>query len=249
MPFDTAASRLTEALELDLPPVALAFLDEPPAEIPAGINVAATPVPSACTFWRRAEHELVYASADAHRHCPIGAFVMGFELPPDLEQELGGLIAGIIGNGYISADEPARLPRPVFARKGILYGPLATFPVEPDAVLIWMSPAQAMIWSEASGGAAWGSPVPATAFGRPACAAVPAGMNAGRPVLSLGCAGMRTFTGIAPDRMLAVAPGRLIGELADAVAASATLNDEMRHYYEGRRAAVADLPGPGRDRA
>lgn len=236
MPFDTTANRLTEALGLELPPVALAFLDEPPA----GVDVATAPAPSACTFWRRAEHDLLYAPADAHHHCSIGAFVMGFDLPPEQEKELGGLIADIVDNGYIGADEPARLPRPDVARKGILYGPLAIFPVAPDAVLMWVSPAQAMIWSEASGGAAWGSPVPATALGRPACAAVPAGMNVGRPVLSLGCAGMRTFTDIAPARMLAVAPGRRIDDVADAVTASAALNDEMRRYYEGRRAAVAD---------
>lgn len=235
MSFADVSDRLTRALGLDLPPVALAFLDAPPP----GVAVDDALAPSACSFWRRAEAQTVYAPAKAHYHCQIGAHVMGFDLPAQVGDELGAVIGQVVGNGYIGAEEPANLPRLAEPRAGILYGPLAGFPVPPDAVLLWLTPAQAMVWSEASGGAAWGAGVPSAAFGRPACAAVPASLDADRPVLSLGCIGMRTFTAVPADRMLAVAPGAGIAAVAEAVAAAAELNVGMRGYYEGRLAAVS----------
>lgn len=235
MPLNDVSDQLTAALGLDLPPVALAFLDAPPP----GVQENAAVVPSACAFWRQAEQELVFAPAAAHFNCPIGAFVMGFDLPEAVEAELGGIVGQIVGNGYIGADEPAKLPRRETPSHGILYGPLRAFPVDPDAVLLWLTPGQAMIWSEATGGAAWGGGTPATAFGRPACAAIPASLRGGAPVLSLGCTGMRTFTGILPDRLLAVAPGSRIAAVAEAVEAAAGLNDQMRRYYEDRRSQLA----------
>jgi hypothetical protein len=44
--------------------------------------------------------------------------------------------------------------------------------------------------------------------------------------------GMRTFTEIAGDRMLAVVPGPRVGEFAEAVADVCRSNEIMRDYYE-----------------
>jgi uncharacterized protein (DUF169 family) len=235
MSFREAADRIATALGLDLPPVGLAFVDSPPA----GVADAGDAVPSACSFWRRAERGVFFAPAAAHFNCPIGAFVLGFDLPPDVGHELQAVVGQIVGNGYIGGDEPASLPRRTSASEGILYGPLASFPVPPDLVLLWLTPAQAMIWNEAAGAAAWGAATPSAAFGRPACAALPASLDSGRPALSLGCMGMRTFTGIAQDRLLAAAPGDGIADLAAALEAAVDLNGQMRAYYEGRRAQVS----------
>ena len=72
------------ALDLDPPPVALAFVDEPPE----GIDTIRADLPSSCSFWRRAEQEVFYAPAEAHFNCPVGAMVMGFELPQPVANEL-----------------------------------------------------------------------------------------------------------------------------------------------------------------
>jgi uncharacterized protein (DUF169 family) len=69
MSNQTAAQRLTAALALDLPPIALTFTDTPPDGV-AGPDHAS---PSACGFWRMAEHGVFYAPAAAHDNCPIGA--------------------------------------------------------------------------------------------------------------------------------------------------------------------------------
>ena len=218
------------ALDLDPPPVALAFVDQPPA----GIDTIQADLPSSCSFWRRAEQEVFYAPAEAHFNCPVGAMVMGFELPQPVANELQQLVASMCNCGYISSDEPAHIPAVQSRPKGIVYGPLDAFPLRADAVVCWLSPMQAMIWNEACGEARWDRHISAPVTGRPACAALPAGINQNRPVLSFGCMGMRTFTEVAGDRMLATIPGGLLGEFAEKLRVMRSTNDAMQSFYKGR---------------
>src|SRR3546814_17974296 len=90
-----------------------------------------------------------------------------------------GLIGTMTECGYIAASEPAHIPVNTQGAKGVLYGPLEDFPLPPDAVLLWLTPAQAMVWSEAAGRAEWGGAPPAIFTGRPACAAIPAALASG----------------------------------------------------------------------
>src|SRR3546814_5638207 len=95
------ADRLVRNLGLAVPPVALAFTNE----IPAGCDVDTTPAPSACAFWRRAEEGLFFAPADSHFNCPVGAMVMGFDLPQPVSAELQNLVGMMTACGYIARSE------------------------------------------------------------------------------------------------------------------------------------------------
>jgi uncharacterized protein (DUF169 family) len=235
MDHETVASSLAANLTLDQPPVALAFVQEQPE----GVERSDTTVPSSCSFWRQAEAGVFYADAESHFSCAVGAFVMGFELPPAVHEALGGAVEMMCAADYLAADEPASMPTVGKPKRGIVYGPLAEFPLEPDVVLMWLSPRDAMIFSEAAGSARWGAEVAKTVFGRPGCAAIPSALDSDRPVLSLGCTGMRTFTEIAGDSMLAVVPGPRVAELAEAVADVCRSNQIMGDYYEQRKSAFA----------
>jgi uncharacterized protein (DUF169 family) len=224
------ATTIIAALDLDPPPVALAFVDQPPA----GVDTTRSEVPSSCSFWRRAEQGVFYAPAEAHFNCPVGAMVMGFELPQPVANDLQQLVASMCDCGYITSDEPAHIPAIQSRPKGIVYGPLSVFPLSADAVVCWLSPMQAMIWNEAGGGARWDRDVSVPVTARPACAALPAGINQNRPVLSFGCMGMRTFTEVTGDRMLATVPGALLTEFAAKLQAMRATNDAMQSFYEGR---------------
>ncbi len=221
---------ITAALDLDLPPIALAFVDQPPV----GIDTIQADLPSSCSFWRRAEQEVFYAPAEAHFNCPVGAMVMGFELPQPVANELQQLVTSMCNCGYISSDEPARLPAVQSKPKGIVYGPLDAFPLRPDVVVCWLNPSQAMIWNEASGEARWDRDISAPVSGRPACAALPASISQKRPFLSFGCMGMRTFTEISGDRMLAIIPGPLLADFGARLQAMRSTNDAMQSLYKGR---------------
>jgi uncharacterized protein (DUF169 family) len=227
------AQRLADLLSLRYPPVALAFADEPPDGLPQ----ASKAVPSACTFWRQAEQGIFYAAAEQHFNCPLGSMVMGFDLPDAVGEQLGGLVQSMCDLRYLSADEAAKVPTVARQSAGIVYGPLQEFPLPPDLVVMWVNAAQAMLYSEAAGRAAWtGTPMNVT--GRPGCAALPLALNGNQPSMSLGCAGMRTFTEVSDDLTLAAVPGRELAGFIDDLAAISEANAAMRSFYSAHKAAI-----------
>lgn len=227
------AERLTKLLSLETPPVALTFTDDPPESVPGPDQT----VPSACSFWRLAESGVFYALADAHFNCPIGAMVMGFPLPDQVQQSLGDLMNSMCGCDYFGADEADKVPAIQPSASGILYGPLADLPVSPGLVLLWLSPRQAMLFNEAAGTASWAAGAPLTT-GRPACAALPTALSHDSTAISLGCAGMRTFTDVSDDKLLAAVPGDRAGELAEDLARVTAANDTVLTYYNERKASL-----------
>lgn len=233
MDHATTAQRLSTLLSLQHPPIALAFVDRPPD----GIAQASRPVPSACTFWRQAEQHTFYAAAEQHFNCPVGSMVMGFELPPAVSEQLGGLVQSMCDARYLSMDEAAKIPTVTKHSAGIVYGPLSEFPLDPDLVVLWVNVAQAMLYSEAAGRAAW-TAAPMDVSGRPGCAALPLALRNGQPGMSLGCAGMRTFTEIGDDLNLAAMPGGALAGFVDALAGTVQSNTAMRSFYSAHKAAI-----------
>ncbi|HEY6324511.1 MAG TPA: DUF169 domain-containing protein [Thermoanaerobaculia bacterium] len=229
------AGELTSQLGLDIPPVALAFADSQPEGIPA----AADAVPSACTFWREAESRVFYAPAAAHANCPIGMMTMGFEMSPEVHEQLMQLVGMACGCGYIAGDEPGKIPTVGKRHAGIVYGPLEDFPGAPDLILLWLTPRQAMLYSEAAGTLSWTATAPTSALGRPACSALPVALAQDRSTLSLGCMGMRTFTGIHEDRLLGVLPGKQAETVSAALPGTTAANAAMSKFYEGHKAQFA----------
>jgi uncharacterized protein (DUF169 family) len=228
------AAEMTSLLALESPPVAIKFVDSAPPDIAQTSQVS----PSTCGFWRQAERGTFYAAAEQHFNCQVGSMVMGFNLPPQIMQEIGGLVETMCGCGYLSADEADKIPSVGTGAAGIVYGPLSEFPDQPAAVVLWLTPRQAMLFNEAAGTASWAAP--ATRVGsRPACAAVPLAIKGQLPMLSLGCMGMRTFTEVADDRMLAVVPGDRVDEFVASLRAISHANEAMKSFYEQRKAEVA----------
>ncbi|MGH7268563.1 MAG: DUF169 domain-containing protein [Candidatus Rokuibacteriota bacterium] len=232
-----SAERISAGLGLDTPPIAIAFAHSPPA----GVKTFVGEVPSACTFWRQAETAVFYAPAGKHMNCPIGAMTMGFDMPDDVHAELMGLVTKMCELGYISPQEPERIPTSGKKPVGITYGPLRDFPVDPDVVLIWLTPRQAMFYNEAVGDSRWTTTSPATVRGRPACAALPQALRSAQATLSLGCTGMRTFTDVSDDRLLAVLPGDRAGDLAKSLESTMKSNDAMELFYRQHKAKFAGV--------
>jgi uncharacterized protein (DUF169 family) len=233
------ATRLTTTLGLQTKPIALALADAPPA----GVRTFEGSVPSACTFWRRAESAVFYATAAQHFRCPVGAMVMGFEMPNDVQAELMGLVGVMVEGGYLGADEASSIPKLPRKSAGVVYGPLQDFPIEPDAIVLWLTPRQAMLMSEASGACRWTGSMPAATLGRPACAAIPTAVSRGAMTSSLGCIGMRTYTEVADDQMLAIIPGGAVPQLEATLNQIVAANGAMAEFHEGRKASTASRAG------
>jgi uncharacterized protein (DUF169 family) len=234
MDTTAAAEKLESQLGLDSPPIGIAFVDGQPP----GVESFQGSVPSSCTFWRKGETGVFYAPADAHFGCAVGAMVMGFSIPDSVEEQLMDTVGRMLGCSYISADEPAALPKVGKPKTGIVYGRLADFPLDPDLILLWLTPMQAMLFSEGAGNVDW-TGVENTVFGRPACAALPIAMQGSRPTLSLGCVGMRTFTEVSEDRLLAVVPASGVGNFVAALEGALEANQEMASFYQQRKVEVS----------
>jgi uncharacterized protein (DUF169 family) len=159
--------------------------------------------------------------------------VMGFELPEAVEQALGGVVESMCNQGYISPAEPAKVPTVQRKSAGIVYGPLADLGSDPDLVLLWLTPEQAMLFNEAAGSASWDSSLMPVS-GRPGCAALPLALSGEHAQLSLGCKGMRTFTAVSGDRMLATLPGDKVEEILAALEQVTAANAVMAAYYQGQ---------------
>lgn len=230
--YEDLANELIANLRLELPPVALAYVAERPADVPDWEGE----VPSSCSFWRHGEKRVLYASAQRHFNCPVGAMTQGFELPDAVQRELGGAVQLMGGAGYVGGDEPPHIP--VVDRKpsGIVYGPLAEFPLAPDLVLMWLAPAQGMLYGETLGQVSWSDGSPMAVYGRPTCAALPVALKSGRPTMSVGCLGMRTYTEIGPDRFLAVVPGSALEAFGASLRKVAEANRAMGDYYGAQKA-------------
>ncbi len=231
--YAETAARLQSALDLDYPPVAVARVDSQPA----GVEAWAKAEPSACAFWRRAEQQVFFADADSHMGCPIGALVMGFDLPEPKQEELMSLIGNMCAVAYLQEDEVDRIPRFIPGPQGAVYGPLAEFPLEPDNVILWVTPKQTMYLEESLGGTLWTGQQNAV-FGRPACGVLPTATLRGEASLSLGCIGMRTFTEIPDAYSLATLPPAALAGLGEQLDDTLAANATMEAAYEEMKAAV-----------
>lgn len=223
------AGAFTDLLRLTRPPVGVTFLAEPPA----GVPVRTDPMPSACAMWRPAEREVCYRPALTHRGCAVGAVVLGVPLDEEASSTLAATVAAMTACGYLDAAEPAALPTGAARTDGVLYGPLADLPVRPDLALLWLSPRGAMLLAEAGDRMSWTGSRGLTLTGRPGCAALPLAEQAGSLTASLGCTGMRRFTGIDDDLLLAVLPGPGLEPLLEALVVTVAANTDMAAFYDG----------------
>ncbi len=226
---------IVSAFKLAIPPVAMAFVDEQPN----GVSALEGEFPSFCTFWRMAEEKVFYAPADKHYNCPIGAMILGIEMPKEIQKELGGLVEKMCECSYLSEDEPANIPTLSQKMSGVVYGPLKGFPVEPQLVMMWLKPSQAMIYNEVLGCCKWSEGMQSMALGRPACAVIPTTLNKSPFGMSLGCTGMRTFTEISDDHILATLNYKEIDSFLINLKETVSANKQMEEIYISKKSQFA----------
>lgn len=221
--------RLAGALCLQRRPVAVAFRDGAPPEVPKFSGVA----PSGCSFWRMAaEGRTFYTLPADHFNCPIGSYTHNVPVPEHQAAELQQALTLMTGVGYIRMEDVPGIFRLPSAPATIIYSPLAEPPVDPDVVLFAGRPASVMLLQEAAMRAGVAAHLPM--LGRPTCMAIPAALAQGT-VVSAGCIGNRTYTGLGDDELYVAVPGRDLERLAEAVETIAAANRKMAEYHRERR--------------
>ena len=227
--------QLSEDLRMTRRPVAITFLDTPPA----GVRAFSGTAPSGCSFWRfAADGDVFYTVPADHYNCAIGAYTHNIPLPPERASELTETLGLMTSIGYVRMEEVPGIPRLPVTPGAILYAPLGQTPVDPDVVLFTGLPGQVMLLQEAAMRA--GVSAQLNVLGRPTCMALPAALALG-VVASTGCVGNRVYTGIQESEMYVAVPGKDLARIAEAAHTIATANAALTDYHTGHVQKVAAL--------
>ena len=145
-----------------------------------------------------------------HAGCSVGSYVHGFATREQAAQAED--TAMLVSLGWVSREALADLPTLPAGTGGLDYVPLAKLDVDPELVLLSLTPEQLMAVQAA---------IPSlTLTGKPQCQII-ALAAAGVPCVSLGCAVSRVRTAADPGRMTCALPTHTLLSAVDALEASA----------------------------
>jgi uncharacterized protein (DUF169 family) len=222
---------LTDTLQLTRRPVAVAFLDEPPAGVPR----LAGSQPSGCTFWSLAAGgQVFYTAPEDHYNCPIGSYTHHIDLPADRAHELPDTLSLMSELGYIRMAEVPGVPRLEKTPAATVYSPLGETPTAPAAVIVTGTPGGLMLLHEAGARIGISS---TSLLGRPTCMAIPAALSSGI-ASSLGCVGNRIYTGLEDEEFYSVIRADKLAAIAGAMATITAANVMLTQYHRERRATL-----------
>jgi uncharacterized protein (DUF169 family) len=234
----TAATQLTELLELRTQPVAIAFRESAPREIPRIENAA----PSGCTYWKyAAEGRTFFTEAADHYNCPVGAHTHGVDLPDQKREELQGLVGLMIEIEYLRPDEVAQIPRRQQPLRVVVYAPLAKATFPPDVIMVLGSPKQMMLLAEAAQAA--GVACETSMVGRPTCAAIPEVLETGQTATNLGCIGNRVYTGIEDGELYFALAGSQLENIVEKLKKIVNANRQLEQFHRDRMLSLAGSTG------
>lgn len=232
----TKALALERSLGVNKPPIAIGFLDSPPAGIPRWEGGA---VAAGCVFWDEAmKGRAFYTLPSDHYNCAVGSYTHNISLPPERAHELQETIEFMAENNYVAASEVPGIPALAKSPAVVAYGPVDRAGFKPDIVLIALKPAQAMLVYEAALKAGAGSGL-TNSLGRPACAVLPLTTSSGLTSISLGCKGNRTFTGLSDEEMYVAIPGEKWDAVIEKLTETNDANAAMADFYSNRKAQFA----------
>jgi uncharacterized protein (DUF169 family) len=234
--FASFAKTLTESLNLTQSPIAVAFAEH----VPEGVKTYSGTVPAGCRFWQEAATQVFATVPQQHDLCSIGMYTHHLEDGPGVQVDLQDALKVFGDLGYVRTEDMPFIPVLELpskkAAKVVVYGPLASIPVQPDVVLLFVQADQTLILSEASQQLENGLP---PAMGRPACGVIPQAFNTGRTALSLGCCGARAYLDVlTPDVALYAIPGSKLAAFTERVAALAAANSVLTQFHTLRRRDV-----------
>jgi uncharacterized protein (DUF169 family) len=225
--------QLSARLSMSHRPVAIAFLDAPPAGVPKFSGSE----PAGCSFWRlAAAGRTFYTVAADHFNCAVGAYTHNIQLPPARVQETEATLGMMFNLGYVRPQEVPGIPRLLNEPAAVVFAPLGVTPVAPSVVLFACRASSAMLLNEAAIRAEAAALLPL--LGRPSCMALPAAMQHGT-VSSLGCIGNRVYTGLGEDELYVVVPGEKLAAVAEALSVIATANTALEEYAHSRHLSLS----------
>ncbi len=148
--------RLTSALSLTVPPLAITFSDEP-----VGASTPDAPVPAGCSFWELGTKQSLTTSAADHQFCPIGVHTHNLrDAMASHGTELETALGAMTGLGYVKPDEVAGIPVMSESYAYVTYGPLADTKGSVSVVLVVADANRSLTLTEAVARVDGAAPLP-----------------------------------------------------------------------------------------
>lgn len=224
--YATLASQLTDLLKLAAPPIAITFTDSAPAGAPRFEGPLPPPtgdgrtgkVPAGCVFWIKATERTFSTTAEDHGNCSVGSLTHGLKTLAEVAGNAD--VAALVGAGWVSPEVFPLIPVVKTRHQHVVYGPLASTPVEPDVVFLRINGRQAMALHDALGAEVHFE-------GKPQCHVVAMAKEHNQVAISVGCALSRVRTGMSNAEMTCALPAarlpEILGRLEAGVAADAAV--------------------------
>jgi uncharacterized protein (DUF169 family) len=223
---------LTKSLDLRQAPVALSFTET----LPSGVNPPAVRVAAGCRFWEDGAQAAIATTAADHTLCSIGMYTHNLEMSPAQQIDLGDALKVFGDLDYVTQADLAQIPVLATRPQYVVYAPLASAPLLPDVVLLFVNAQQTLVLCEA---AQQVENQTSPAMGRPACAVVPQVVNTGRAALSLGCCGARAYLDVLSDGVAMFAmPGVNLESYVRRIEVLARANQVLSTFHALRRQSV-----------
>jgi uncharacterized protein (DUF169 family) len=230
--------RFTQALSLDLAPVAVTFCQEVPDDVPRFVGT----VPAGCRFWKLAAagppgKSVFYTLPSDHHNCPVGSYTHRIDLAADRAHELTDVLRLFDQIGYVKSEEVPQIPRWSTPPAAIRYSRLGDAVEPPDVVVFALRPAAAMLLNEAARGAGVASGVEPLA--RPTCMAIPVAASRGA-TLSFGCVGNRVYTELPESHVYMMVRGGDLAALAGGLVTVQAANAQLGAFHQSRKQSLTD---------
>ncbi len=219
---------LNTALHLDVPPVAITFLDENSGDVPmfdAPMSESAADgrrgrVPAGCVFWVHGVTKTFSTVPEDHGNCSVGSLTHGLKKLDDVDGNDD--VSALLSSGWVTMDMVPNIPTISKKPVSIIYGPLAETSIDPDVVLLRVNGRQLMVLSDA---------IPDLRIeGKPQCHIVAVAKEQGVSAASVGCALSRARTGMRPHEMTCAIPARQLFEVTRSVATMAEIDGVVAKY-------------------
>jgi uncharacterized protein (DUF169 family) len=222
------ADRLTGTLHLTTEPIGIGFSSEAPPDVPAFDAPMPSPsadgrtgrVPAGCVFWVHAADKVFTTETADHGNCSVGSFTHGLR---SAEEVAGNAdVAALVGSGWAPETLLTVLPQVSGRPSHVTYGPLASFPGDPDVVMIRLNGKQLMVLSDAE--------PDMLIEGKPQCHIIPLAREKQEVAASVGCMLSRVRTGMPSTEMTCAIPTPRLAELVEKLERTNSIDSVVAQY-------------------
>ena len=222
------SAALSDALALNVPPIAITFVESAPDDVEAFDAPMPDPLPdgrtgrvaAGCVFWMRGVERTFSTVAEDHGNCSVGSLTHGFKT---LEEISGNSdVAALVDSGWVSMDVVPEIPTVKEKPGSVVYGPLGETPVDPDVVLLRVNGKQLMVLHDA---------IPTLRIeGKPQCHIIAIAKEQGATAASVGCALSRVRTGMSAHEMTCAIPASALPEVLETIQRNAGADTAVARY-------------------